>query len=146
MQDRDEEVAVAGRRLQEGLVDEVRAGLQLLADQVEHLVDHVTRGEHLTVDLDTVPGLHDLLLYTNLRERHSWPPRCQQPTEPEALGSPASSSSKWSNTDGSPGVRALVTGILPGAVAPSCPVVATLIATTREPGRHFRAPGREVRA
>ena len=49
MQDRDEEVAVPGCRLKEGLVDEVGAGLQLLADQIEHPVDHVAWREDLTV-------------------------------------------------------------------------------------------------
>ena len=69
VQDRDEEVAVPGCGLKEGLVDEVGAGLQLLADQVEHPVDHVARGEDLTVGLDAVPRLHDLLLDDRLRRR-----------------------------------------------------------------------------
>ncbi len=70
MQDRDEEVAVAGRRLEERLVDEVWASLQLVADQVEHPVDHVTRREDLAVGLDTVPRLHDQLLDDLFGHRH----------------------------------------------------------------------------
>ena len=58
-----------GCRLKEGLVDEVGAGLQLLADQVEHPVDHVARSEDLAVGLDAVPGLHHLLLDDRLRHR-----------------------------------------------------------------------------
>ena len=102
MQDRDQEVAVTGRRLKEGLVDEVGAGLQLLADQVEHPVDHVARGEYLAVGLDAVPGLHDLLLDDRLR--HSCLLCCLRRATPPGLTSPtinsSSKSANWSSTDG----------------------------------------------
>jgi len=44
------------------------------SDQVEHSVDHVTRGEDLAVGLDAVPGLHELL-DDRLRRSH-WCPLC----------------------------------------------------------------------
>ena len=77
VQDRDQEVAVPGCWLKEGLVDEVGACLQLLADQIEHPVDHVARSEDLTVGPDTVPRLHELFLDDRLRHRH-WCPPCRR--------------------------------------------------------------------
>src|SRR4051812_49253430 len=91
-QNRDQEVAVSGRRLEEGLVDEVGAGLQLLADQVEHSVDHVTRSEDLAVGLDAVPRLHDLLPGDGLR--HTCSPGLRLVRPSGLMGSTTNSSSE----------------------------------------------------
>jgi hypothetical protein len=56
VQDRNQEIAVTGRRLEEGL---------------EHPVDHGARREDLAVGLNTVTALHHLLLDDRLRYRVS---------------------------------------------------------------------------
>ena len=59
---------MTGCRLKKRPVDEVGFGLQLLADQIEHPVNHVARSEDLPVCPDTVPRFHELFLDDRLRQ------------------------------------------------------------------------------
>ena len=86
MQDCDQEVTVTCCRLEESLVDEAGAALQIVADEIEHAIDHVAGREDLAVGSDAVPRLHQLLLDDG--RRHGWTPDCLLESKAAEYGVP----------------------------------------------------------